>query len=1478
LIAQDGSRAYRDLTKTITCSSQCAPLRGAANSVNQAQCESRLGSWDALSQRCVYQVLASESRSCSAQFAGCREYVGNTGRNVAVVFTEDFEDGDTAGWSAGIISTEATNVGGRSLKLGGTVSTVSATTQISVQNLVPGKAYELELSAKGSVSDFMNVNVWLGANKVQSSRLGGFVTGTTQWNQYKVGPLLLPANATEPYNLIIEVGASSAKPDQLSLFIDNLVIRQLKDSSFLVKNSWVTPNTCETNPPLDGGSAGRSMLGCKAYTVTGDTTNTQQYLTGFARLCSQEKIGCEAVIDTQNSTAPYREVYQEGDEAERVVPEDQVRYVVNRREFACQSEAVGCTELGKPVINQEGTVTSYGSVFLVNNPDTYAQTLCKGEGLFCKEFRTSTGSVVYAKHPGAQQCEYREVPNSFPPRLAWFKVGGTEENPIDCLDAEVNSFVNRCPAEQVSCTQFYEPITDESFFYKKNTLTANTGECNGAVDWKQGCVLFDDLSNRSKTFKSGDAIDFVGTPDGCQAGDVGCNTNVLLKVNLDRACSQWVTGVSTSRFYDRNLSQFRTTSYGLGRCLEADPINPNVCRVWDNSTDKPVLTEGVYRTRDISWAGEDYSGYSIPNQYPVETLRQRSVDTDEDGNPSGFRLTRLTDPAGSCTVNSDCSPGQVCRLSLNSTTAQFEGSCFVEAGLDGSGTSVQAECRAYPETDSPFPSRLAVFAPPTDQKNPGQIIQKDQIFKAANIGHDGEDVECSYHKVYYASSPRYYGLETIPPNSIKINGNVQSYARKDTFLGWEGYCLERDPSRLINGTQDQQACLTWYPIDVIQGTTDLNNTNLKSGYLAAANSEYYCVESQLAEYRTTQRICKGCPSGYRQIHKSESSTCSGDNHWRICEPVAGDGWYAYDGLNGNETLGIMCTKAALIQSPDNRNQAWTTRILGQELPGAKEYFVEDLGWAFEQQNSPYGAIRTNAPRLEDLGQALIVRDPNSFVDDCKQCEAEPWMPYGTCTDEEPEKKGKLCPLTPNAGSPFALNVDADPTLLNGQIGGQPVVPIRKDNLLPDDAPQPYPGSETYEEGISRLQQLFAKSYGVWEWQGVQSVCVGTCQGGVNDGEFCASDDACGDPDPSVIYTCVGDPINQTTGTCVGGANNTRTCTTTADCQYPRTNTLHQCVLETGPNQDPNDPSYICSSGPFTGQGCVSADDCSETIADGFCSFDQRCQATNADGSVIISNNSGALCNSTAECSAPGACRVDRCSTDSPGSVSNLCTAKKAGDPCGTSTGTVNQYARLSVGQPGAGWDFAANNPDLVQPPVIHPTISSADSPSGVEEGAVTGFSINGATSGILAAQGGNAPVTVAFYAYNDNGEQMPLRLLLVDWGDGSDPAESRGSFKNHKHVCRQFCSNAIGIACSEDNDCRTDADPRATCDPFNFGDSDEACVSDSATGNGYFTFSYTYTCAGPAPCEYTPSVLVRDNWGATTRVSFPGSVIVNPAP
>lgn len=1531
-IAEDGTRYFRDVTKTVTCSEQCVPLRARAGLVNQQECEDRFGTYDTASERCVFQAIASESRSCQETQLGCREYVGNTGENVQVIYSDDFEEGFLLGWSEGEYSTESTTVGGHSIKLTGTEGSISQETSVAIPNVELGESYILDLTARSNVSDFIQVSAFLGQNPEDATRIGGFAVGVDSWNQYSLGPITIPNDAELALaRLYLVVEGTSARDEILEMYFDNLVLRNLEDSLYAIKDSWDTPLTCDTNPPLNGGTATRSMVGCQAYTIEDDNSGDQIFAKSFTRLCSEEKIGCEAVIDTHESSAPYRQIFNEGDGAELVVPEDSVVYRVIREEFQCDQSNAGCIEVGKPIFDQELNITGYESSYVVNDPDIYGEILCQEGSFLCKEYTRSDGSVVFAKDPLQRQCEYRQVPNSFPPRYGWFKLGDDEENPEECLVPEENNYTLRCSDQHISCTQFVEPITNEAYYYKKNALLDRSETCNGVVDWRRGCVLFNDVSEQDLYFKSGDDIEFVGAPTGCQRGDEGCNANKLIKVNLNRVCSQWVTGLSQGRFWDKSLEQYRVSSYGLGRCLEADPVNPTICLDWDNTIEKEPLTLSNYQDRETSWGADEATGYSIPGQYPIETLRQRSVGINEDNEPDNFILTKLSTAGSECTRTTDCPVGQVCRVELDDDGGEFSGRCYVEQGIDGDGLVATQECRAYPEANSPFPSDLAIFEKEDDLENPGAIITVDQRFNNARIAQDGEVADCSYQKVQYEGEVQYYNLESVPPTTIKRNGVDAEYQKVDTFLGWQGYCLERDPSRVINGSDDEFACLSWYPVDQVQGTFDVNNSSLKAGYIVPTGAEYYCAEAILAEYRTTWFFCPSRNSGFdlddlidispftlffdndelfefaddaslglidkfgldeslrtlggapgtcgAGYETNRRGSCAGKRNKRECNPIGGEGWYPYDGtLVGAEGatghLAVMCSKVAKISDAQGLAAAWTTRIQGADLPGSEEYFVSELGYGQNQSNPPYGSARPGVFSLEELSQPLMVLNPNEYVADCDDCKRQEYpqatsiveksfAPFGICQDEAPNKKDKPCPLYPNAGSPYAL-LAPDLSQFNDD-----VIRLRTDNKGADDGSHPFPGSESYQSGFTRLQELFAKSYGVWQWEARMSICVGTCEGGVFDGQSCASVNGCGIPEDGVTYEC-------RPNVCSGGYKNGQACSVDTDCEYQSDeNQIHQCVQVLVGDLN---SSRVCETGPWAGVTCDSFEDCSEANANGVCSQGSACMGTNINtGEVVNGDNSGRACSSSSECNQAGTCVVDRCSSDLPGENSGVCSGKQAGDQCGDS-GVTQQYNRIPAIHPASGWDLVQSNPSAPQAPIIRPVVPDPIRGIGFTEGFTTGITVNGVSNGDINAETGRAPINVSFYAYNENGEQMPLRLILIDWGDGSDPVEARGAFKNHKHNCRSFCSQESqqGRACEYDSECQDEDNPEAQCLPFNFGDDRDACVEDSPESNGFFSFTHTYTCESSSPCTYKPTVLVKDNWGASTTVTFSGDIIVQP--
>jgi hypothetical protein len=143
-----------------------------------------------------------------------------------------------------------------------------------------------------------------------------------------------------------------------------------------------------------------------------------------------------------------------------------------------------------------------------------------------------------------------------------------------------------------------------------------------------------------------------------------------------------------------------------------------------------------------------------------------------------------------------------------------------------------------------------------------------------------------------------------------------------------------------------------------------------------------------------------------------------------------------------------------------------------------------------------------------------------------------------------------------------------------------------------------------------------------------------------------------------------------------------------------------------------------------------------------------------------------------------------------------------------------------------------------------PVIKSVGACSGgrCQEGTLGQITVNGQSSGNVVANG-RLRVTLQFFGYAD-ADQMPLKLVAVDWGDGtiSGSTEPINFYKNH----RGFKSSGS-----------------SECDSSSFGTSPAACED---TGPFAFTHEYFSTCSAPqlgtdGRCHYTPRVILRDNWG-----------------
>lgn len=390
----------------------------------------------------VYLVMPSQSQRCSAEFAECRQFTGNTGNSARAVFSDTFEGSSTvtATWNevgcsvAGTcvkLSSESVNASGRSMSLNGTTATNSSALSDQVRK---GGSYTLSFWAKPD-------KICLGGTEAGKScgadsqcgggtcrvvnlaeaslqfRSGGTLTGTASlitspkalavdWHAYTVGPVTVQ-NDTAGQSVELRLRTADGGGSPVIVYIDNVVLREVTDAAYLVDNSF---RTCPD-----------SELGCEAYA---DRRGQTTYLKSFTRLCAIQSVGCSALIDTQNSSDPFRGLPIRG----VATPPDETRSFVVEPDVLCSSTAKGCSAFGLPSLDVQKHVSSYQTVYLKDEPDRYATILCSADEVDCREFTAANGGPTYFRDPGAQTCEYKRLGGRS--EFAWYMTGTQIRCPI----------------------------------------------------------------------------------------------------------------------------------------------------------------------------------------------------------------------------------------------------------------------------------------------------------------------------------------------------------------------------------------------------------------------------------------------------------------------------------------------------------------------------------------------------------------------------------------------------------------------------------------------------------------------------------------------------------------------------------------------------------------------------------------------------------------------------------------------------------------------------------------------------------------------------------------------------------------------------------------------------------------------------------------------------------------------------------------
>lgn len=585
-----GDISYHLYRRTISCSDNCHPYRKTVAADDPASSCYGGGVWDDSNKACIYMAIPGQGASCSATQNGCREYNGNTGNDLRNIFTDDFSGGTTANWdgvggSAVVPSSEALTLDadnkGNSLKVTGSPFSAGRTVGTAVTQ---GKSYVLSFLAKADAKTNFNISLAAGALGAKAA-FAQIKDVDTDWQIYKTNLAKLNHKVTADEFLLIEASQN--------FYIDNITLTEIVDRYYLIKDSWNTPLTCDSNQSdnLPG-----EALGCDQYA---NRANKTHYLKSFNKLCSESAVGCELMIDTKNSTATTTETFS-NDGTTMTVPADEFTYVVYDPNKLCSKEAKGCALLGQPYTYENNTF--YSDVYLKNNPDKYNQILCGADAVGCQAFAYDNGvksGEKYFKDPGLQACEWRQEPNTTAgPRWLKKKVkrcDNTEHNV--CLTDTNCSIV----ASNIKCDK------DEDCG-AKNKCVKPQGELKGVCH--NSCITdktdYTCPTDETKTLGKGGAGGQVSQPAGkpwagiCAAANSGCseyidpisrfNANIIFNGSFQKlAVNKWDGWEVVSGDYKQSVTLEPNTVYRLARLKkETGKLEIKDCKVKVNNVDVSI--------------------------------------------------------------------------------------------------------------------------------------------------------------------------------------------------------------------------------------------------------------------------------------------------------------------------------------------------------------------------------------------------------------------------------------------------------------------------------------------------------------------------------------------------------------------------------------------------------------------------------------------------------------------------------------------------------------------------------------------------------------------------------------------------------------------------------------------------------------------------------------------------------------------------
>lgn len=564
-----------------------------------------------------------------------------------------------------------------------------------------------------------------------------------------------------------------------------------------------------------------------------------------------------------------------------VPPENAIPvYLTNTTQYQCGAEQRGCTLFGlqdQTIPTEDNSSYKYTNTYILNNPDQYETVLCRQDLIGCNEY-VSGANAYYFRDPtetGNYTCVYKADVDGV---SGWFKnnIGAcSNDDTILCKEdsncnptgstnytctkigevpcypnylqednyyniwsnksVDYEGFVGVCEAKYSGCTEFIDPQDTSTLnmagksYYKifDNRLTANVADCQGQVSLKEGCILFDNVNqptklyNTQQTYAASDNAEqkySLVNPIASTLPGVPNNANVILKVNRDRECSEWLACKSPNIIFNERSGKKEALCSNYQACDKIkvgggqQSQQQGCAHSVEPALGETFLDESLYVDRDVSWYGFDYSGYSILQKHQIGGYTYLTFNNDTKHylgatiwTPS-YAGNECESTTGVNLMGNPCGNGSSGRCYGSECIYRMDGEKFEDVDVVADSMEVKLEkmrkgllpatCKAYPEDTAPFPYHLAVLPPEEniadadigqksvikvngDEKRNEFIIANDD-FAGVNICQlDSEDCSCGYKKYTYGSGSSaidYYPVSTTTyalyaPKGVCISGD-----------------------------------------------------------------------------------------------------------------------------------------------------------------------------------------------------------------------------------------------------------------------------------------------------------------------------------------------------------------------------------------------------------------------------------------------------------------------------------------------------------------------------------------------------------------------------------------------------------------------------------------------------------------------------------------------------------------------------------